>query len=367
MYRKGHRHSSGHHREESGGRRNHEAGHHRRRSTGRLNEREEHIRNLKAHIVRLGNTWSHSSLLVIWEKTGDKTTTKMEADIEELVKTLESEIDTYTTELTDTIVHCIKGLSMKAPLYGAFIGLLYSKKPSFVQKLMKRVAVETCQSIERNEFLDARSLLRFMVETVNCNVLTVQSIITFFRSILKVPLDCKSQVPTCNKDIFVYLVLASFPWVSHRLSFRSRIHHCPFVSFTWLCHSFYRRYLIEQKSDGVRCNPGTEEFEGVWRDLEDYFAQRPTEREAPTIMYVIKPKDDKSLEGWKDEVRDRREEDIDERRYSNCTKRTQSIGERERHTTNIWHPASGSRSKGPGRKQKHWNWRRVITMAAAGR
>ncbi|PRP78665.1 hypothetical protein PROFUN_13498, partial [Planoprotostelium fungivorum] len=196
MYRKGHRHSSGHHREESSSRRNHEAGHHRRRSTGRLNEKDEHIRNLKAQIVRLG----------------DKTTTKMEADIEELVKILEPEIDTYTTELTDTIVDCVKGLSMKAPLYGAFVGLLYSKKPSFVHKLMKRVAVETCQSIERSEFLDARSLLRFMVETVNCNVLTVHSIITFFRSILKVPLDCKSQVPTCNKDIFVYLVLATFPW-----------------------------------------------------------------------------------------------------------------------------------------------------------
>ncbi|PRP75768.1 nuclear cap binding protein subunit 1, 80kDa-like, partial [Planoprotostelium fungivorum] len=55
-------------------------------------------------------------------------------------------------------------------------------------------------------------------------------------------------------------------------------------------------------SDGLRCNPGSEEFDALWRDLEDYFAQRPKEREAPTIMYVIKPKDEKSLEGWKDEV-----------------------------------------------------------------
>lgn len=237
-----------------------------------MNEREETLRTLKAMIVRLGDKSS-----------------SIEDSIEDVVKQLDKEVNNFHNELVDTIVECGRALAVKSSIYATVVGLLSVRKPSFGDRVVTKTAMELSGTIEKSQYLDARSLLRFIVELTNANVISPVSLVHIFNTLLDLPLDEKySQNTRCNKDVLVYLVLASFPWCGR-----------------------------------IRCDLNSEPFQPVWDKLEQYFSGRSADREAPSILQSLQksPAD--------------KEEDEDEER-GEAKKEADFVVQLYEHSINHW-------------------------------
>lgn len=92
-------------------------------------------------------------------------TNELYDNIDALVGALkESEdMDTYQEELSDYFIKCFQQLSMQIPIYAALLSKLYQDKRSFVVLVIDKLQKAFLVSIETNEYVVSKLLLRALV------------------------------------------------------------------------------------------------------------------------------------------------------------------------------------------------------------
>ncbi|KYR00264.1 initiation factor eIF-4 gamma middle domain-containing protein [Tieghemostelium lacteum] len=149
-------------------------------------------------------------------KIGDKPSSAIESNIDGLVNALLHDITTQKEAIQNILFKCISQLPYKTPIYGTIVGIINAKNAEFGKEVVCRLVDEINSALLKKQFNQLKLLIRFIPELINANVLPITAIFELFETLLSF---LNSNSYTQNKsDYYVYLVLATLPWIGERLS-----------------------------------------------------------------------------------------------------------------------------------------------------
>ncbi|CAD5112749.1 DgyrCDS1968 [Dimorphilus gyrociliatus] len=148
-------------------------------------------------------------------KIGEKSTSSLESNLDALAKVLHSDMSEYKEKILSIIADCVVDMPEKITVYSTLVGLInadaYTVGGEIVELLIRKLKDYMIKYL----WEDARCIVRFLSDLVNCHVLSAASILTLFNSWLEVAAEDGS--PQVRRDTFVYAVLSSLPWVGRAL------------------------------------------------------------------------------------------------------------------------------------------------------
>lgn len=149
-------------------------------------------------------------------KIGEKSTASLESNLLALAKVLYSDMNEHKVEILDIIGDCVIEMPEKVTVYSTLVGLInassYTVGGEILDLLLKRL--KNCLRDEQWE--NGRCIVRFISDLVNCHVLNASSLLSFF----KIWIDTATQeknTSQARRDMLVYYVLSSLPWVGRAL------------------------------------------------------------------------------------------------------------------------------------------------------
>lgn len=144
-------------------------------------------------------------------KVGENTNASLETSLESASDILDYEFGNNKRQILDVLLLVAYQLPEKCTIYTTLTGLLNRKKSDCGSDLIEMLLPELQRLIETNQFQFAQNLVRFLSDLVNVFVVKPFSILALFNSFVSV---CKQEKsPQCRKDWYVYVTLASLPWV----------------------------------------------------------------------------------------------------------------------------------------------------------
>ncbi|ORX49397.1 hypothetical protein DM01DRAFT_1338083 [Hesseltinella vesiculosa] len=155
-------------------------------------------------------------------KIGDKITADLQSNLLKMRNILETDYDNYSTMIEETLQACVSELSVKAPIYGALIGLLNSHNVdggSNLAKLMDALSRHFSKLVIDEDWTRVKIMLRFYGEAVNNNVISPSDYCELLADFLTPLANANEYRPLC--DTMVYLVLSSLPWCGKTLAERA--------------------------------------------------------------------------------------------------------------------------------------------------
>merc|ERR1719427_2255069 len=139
----------------------------------------------------------------------------MESNLEGLASVLEEDLSTYKSKILKILVDCAIRLPDKVTIYTTLIGLLNVKNYNFGGECVELLVKSTKDSLKSFRWSDARFLLRFMSDLVNCHVVSAGSLLQLLDNFVDAALE--EGVPQVRRDWFAYAVLSALPWVGREL------------------------------------------------------------------------------------------------------------------------------------------------------
>merc|ERR1719153_1728436 len=148
-------------------------------------------------------------------RVGEKSTSSLESNLEGLASVLEADLTTYKAKILKILSECALKLPEKCTIYTTLIGLLNTKNYNFGGECVELLVKSTKDSLKQCKWANARYLLRFLADLVNCHVISAGSLLQLLDNFVDAALE--EGVPQVRRDWFAYSVLSALPWVGREL------------------------------------------------------------------------------------------------------------------------------------------------------
>ncbi|XP_025412908.1 nuclear cap-binding protein subunit 1-like [Sipha flava] len=148
-------------------------------------------------------------------KVGEKTSSSLESNLEGLVSVLDGDLSNFKEKVLQLLVDCAIRMPEKCTIYSTLVGLLNAKNYDFGAEFVENIVRTFKDSLKNNSWNEARVLLRFIGDLVNCHVVSANSFIQLMGSLLDVTKE--DEVPYVRKDWYCYAVISCLPWVGKEL------------------------------------------------------------------------------------------------------------------------------------------------------
>jgi len=148
-------------------------------------------------------------------RVGEKSTSSLESNLEGLASVLEADLSTYKSKILKILVECAVKLPDKCTIYTTLIGLLNTKNYNFGGECVEMLVKSLKDCLKSCKWTNARYLLRFLADLVNCHVVSAGSLLQLLDNFVDATLE--EGVPQVRRDWFAYSVLSALPWVGREL------------------------------------------------------------------------------------------------------------------------------------------------------
>uniref|UniRef100_A0A0K8RHD1 Putative nuclear cap-binding complex subunit n=4 Tax=Ixodes TaxID=6944 RepID=A0A0K8RHD1_IXORI len=148
-------------------------------------------------------------------RVGEKSTSSLESNLEGLAGVLDADLPSYKGNILSILAECAIKMPEKTTIYTTLIGLLNTRNYNFGGEFVELLVKSYRECLKECKFEDARIIVRFFSDLVNCHVISVGSLVTLFESMLEVTLE--EGTPQVRSDWYVYAVLTALPWVGREL------------------------------------------------------------------------------------------------------------------------------------------------------
>lgn len=132
-----------------------------------------------------------------------------------LATVLEADLGNFKQKIIYILCDCVVRMPEKLTVYTTLVGLLnaknYSAGGEFVEVLVRQLR----EAMKANEFHNAKTMVRFLADLVNCHVVVGASLLAMFDNFVEVALE--DNIPQVRSDWFIYAVLSALPWVGREL------------------------------------------------------------------------------------------------------------------------------------------------------
>ncbi|XP_074596314.1 nuclear cap-binding protein subunit 1-like [Brevipalpus obovatus] len=199
-----------------------------------------HVVSLKKRNDDLGDNLEH---LIV--RLGEKSTSSLEKNLEELVDILDHDVSkSAKSGIIKIICECVAEIPEKTSIYATLVGLLNNRNYDLGANVIELLSKGFKESLKNCEWTKSHSFVRFFADLVNCHVISPASLMNFFETLTDVTME--DNIPQVRSDFFSYIVLSSLPWVGYELydkkeqdleqslntienyiAKRSRTHHTP--------------------------------------------------------------------------------------------------------------------------------------------
>ncbi|KAL5004537.1 hypothetical protein ScPMuIL_017993 [Solemya velum] len=148
-------------------------------------------------------------------RVGEKSTSSLESNLEGLASVLEADLPNYKLKILKILCDCVVKLPEKLTVYTTLVGLLNAKNYNCGGEFVEMLVRNLKEALKSTEFDNARIMVRFLSDLVNCHVIVVGSLLSMFDSFLEVMLE--DNIPQVRSDWYVYAVLSALPWIGREL------------------------------------------------------------------------------------------------------------------------------------------------------
>ncbi|KAK7116077.1 nuclear cap-binding protein subunit 1-like [Littorina saxatilis] len=148
-------------------------------------------------------------------RVGEKSTSSLESNLEGLASVLEADLPNYKVKIMRILCGCVVDLPEKQTVYTTLVGLLNAKNYTCGGEFVEMLVRNLKESLKSGEWENARMMVRFLADLVNCHVLVAASVLQMFDNFVEVTLE--DNIPQVRSDVYVYMVLSSLPWVGREL------------------------------------------------------------------------------------------------------------------------------------------------------
>lgn len=148
-------------------------------------------------------------------RVGEKSTSTLESNLEGLAAVLEADLPNYKSNILKILATCAIKLPEKLTVYSTLVGLLNAKNYNFGGDFVDLLCRHLKDSLKRGNFREGWNICRFLSDLVNCHVIVAASLLYLYENFVAV---CREENGSqVRADSYLYLVLASLPWVGREL------------------------------------------------------------------------------------------------------------------------------------------------------
>lgn len=148
-------------------------------------------------------------------RVGEKSTSSLESNLEGLASVLEADLPNYKVKIMRILCQCVVSMPEKLTVYTTLVGLLNAKNYTCGGEFVEMLVRNLKESLKTGQWEEARMMVRFLSDLVNCHVLVAASVLQMFDNFVEVTLE--DNIPQVRSDVYVYMVLSSLPWVGREL------------------------------------------------------------------------------------------------------------------------------------------------------
>eukprot|EP00916_Digyalum_oweni_P014198 GHVL01023270.1.p1 GENE.GHVL01023270.1~~GHVL01023270.1.p1 ORF type:complete len:779 (+),score=118.59 GHVL01023270.1:54-2390(+) len=121
------------------------------------------------------------------------------------------QLNSNPSTVQSILIDCAMHLPTKVGVYGAFVGLLNTTSPSFVESLLETTVNRLVTCLRESSCCKSQQLLRFLVELSCSNVVEIESLLSVIDHLIRVACSLK---PCNGGDLGTFVVLSALPWLS---------------------------------------------------------------------------------------------------------------------------------------------------------
>lgn len=144
-------------------------------------------------------------------RVGEKSSSSLESNLEGLSVVLEADLPNFKPQILRILVLCSYQLPEKCTIYTTLVGLLNVRNYNCGGEFIEMMVRELKRLISANQYDDARHVVKFIADLVNCHMVTPESLFGLFENLFSVTKE--EDVPQSRKDWYAYTILSSLPWV----------------------------------------------------------------------------------------------------------------------------------------------------------
>jgi nuclear cap-binding protein subunit 1 len=140
----------------------------------------------------------------------------VENKLEDLADVLASDLLSRRIKILELLSATATAMPDKTSIYTTLLGLMNAKSYNFGGTVVEKLVANLKTALKTCDFVNARYLVRFLVDLVNANVIVPASAMALFESFVSVTLE--TDIPQVRSDWYVYAVVSAIPWVGAILS-----------------------------------------------------------------------------------------------------------------------------------------------------
>ncbi|XP_074649967.1 nuclear cap-binding protein subunit 1-like [Tubulanus polymorphus] len=148
-------------------------------------------------------------------RVGEKSTSSLESNLEGLSSVLEADLINYKGQIIKILCDCVVRMPEKLTVYTTLVGLLNAKNYNCGGDFVEMCVRNLKEALKSGEWENARMMVRFLADLVNCHVIVAGSLLAMFDNFIEVALE--DNIPQVRSDWYVYTVLSALPWVGREL------------------------------------------------------------------------------------------------------------------------------------------------------
>ncbi|XP_025076781.1 nuclear cap-binding protein subunit 1-like [Pomacea canaliculata] len=148
-------------------------------------------------------------------RVGEKSTSSLESNLEGLASVLEADLPNYKVKIMRILCQCVVNMPEKLTVYTTLVGLLNAKNYTCGGEFVEMLVRNLKEALKTGSWEEARLMVRFLADLVNCHVLVAASVLQMFDNFIEVVLE--DNIPQVRSDVYVYTVLSALPWVGREL------------------------------------------------------------------------------------------------------------------------------------------------------
>ncbi|VDK39052.1 unnamed protein product [Taenia asiatica] len=150
-------------------------------------------------------------------RIGSKDTDKIHKDISELCILFCAELDKNLEHRVKIMASCAKNIPERMQIYTTLLGLINLKNHDFVSKTVDAIVRDLKDALKSSSFDDVKYLVRFLSNSVNCNIVHPASLLSLYENFAEVTLDVRSS-SQARTDWYSFVVLYALPYSAKRLN-----------------------------------------------------------------------------------------------------------------------------------------------------
>nr|CAB3264226.1 nuclear cap-binding protein subunit 1-A-like [Phallusia mammillata] len=149
-------------------------------------------------------------------RVGEKSSSSLESNLEGLAAVLEADLPNFKPQILQILLCCSYQLPEKCPIYTTLVGLLNVRNYKCGGEFVEMLLLKLKRLLSISQFENARFLIQFVSDLVNCNVIAPASVMSLLDGFVDV--TKQEGIPQSRKDWYVYVVMATLPWCGATLT-----------------------------------------------------------------------------------------------------------------------------------------------------